>query len=115
MKANLTKAGLSKYQMAILNGLTLEQCREALDVLKKRVRQLSHPDYQSFRDISVRDLGLSTRSYHVLVNSQINTVGDIIDHSIKKIGLLNRCGPVCHREIKDVILKQIPKESHDKG
>ena len=99
---------LTNDQLLELNDFTMEQCFEAVNVLQRRIKQLSNADYPSYMEKAVKDLGLSNRAYNVLINSQIKTIGDIMNYGIEKIGLLKGCGSRCHQEIKDTVLKNMP-------
>lgn len=102
------KTSLTNDQLLELNDFTIEQCFEAVNVLQRRIKQLSNADYQSYMEKAVKDLGLSTRARNVLMMGQIKTIGDIMNYGIEKIGLLKGCGSLSHQEIKDAVLKNMP-------
>lgn len=99
-----TSTLLTKYQRLELENLTLEQCKEALQLLNNRVKQLTNADYMSYLKKNVKDLPISNRSYNALIQAGLHTVGDILDFGLEKISLLRGCGEKCNKEIKAGIM-----------
>lgn len=99
---------LSKSEMFKLGQFTLEQCYEAVELLQKRIKQLTCPDYQSRMDKEIEVLKLSTRAYNALMCCGLRTVGDIFNYGLENIEYIRNCGKLTQQEIKDAVLKGLP-------
>lgn len=102
------KSFLSGSQRQKLSRYSLLQCKEAIGLFERRIKQLTNADYQSWLEKSILDLSLSTRAITVLSGAKILTVGDLFDFGIDKIETLRNCGQKTIKEIKDVIENDKP-------
>lgn len=106
-----SQSALSFHQLWDLQNYSLEQCREAIVLLKRRIRQLTNADYQSYMEKSVRDLELSQRAHSVLLHAGLTTVGALMNYGLDNIWQLRGCGTHTFKEIKEAVLKDLPKEN----
>lgn len=98
---------LDDHQKRLMSCFTLKECQDAIDILQKRVDQLSNKDYQTWLTKSIHDIGLSNRAIYSLLPANIKTMGDILAWGIDRIYLIKGCGQQTTKEIKDAVLKDM--------
>lgn len=103
-----TKSLFSEHEKWEFSRYSLEQCEEAMQLIQKRIKLLTNPDYKTWLEKSIWDFPLSTRSRVILFNSGIKTAGDLLNYGIDRIEILKGCGQVSAKEIRDVVIKELP-------
>lgn len=103
-----TKSLFSENEKWEFSRYSLEQCEEAMQLIQKRIKLLTNPDYKTWLEKSIWDFPLSTRSRVILFNSGIKTAGDLLNYGIDRIEILKGCGQVSAKEIRDVVIKELP-------
>jgi DNA-directed RNA polymerase alpha subunit len=91
-----------------LDDFSLAQCKEAIARLKRRIRQLTNADYQSYLKKDIKDLHLPKRAYNCLLDGRLYTVGDILEYGLGNVWKLKGCGEQSFLEIKNVVLMDRP-------
>jgi DNA-directed RNA polymerase alpha subunit len=96
---------LDGYMKNTMECFTLDECKEAMELLQKRIDQLNNKDYQTWLTKSIRDLGLPTRAENALFAVGIATMEDIMNWGLDRIYFIKSCGEKTAHQIKEAVLK----------
>lgn len=83
-----------------LNALTIEDCKQLMQWLKKRTKYLND---LPFVKKNIEDLELSTRAYNALKQNGLETVGDIFHFGVENIRLIRNIGSKTVIEIRKAV------------
>ena len=92
-KFKVTEGAFSR----LLNFLSIEECREVIYLLNKRIDMM-----QKVEDLSiapVEELALSHRIINILKSNNLNTVEDMEEFGLERIKLLRGIGEQTYRDI----------------
>lgn len=115
MKATL-KTTLTDTQLKeILNALSLQDCKVAMNILKKRIEQEQERKLKKktgnrkfdddFLNLSVQEFELSPRILNRLKEHEMNTVRDIADIGIDRLKIFRGIGERSAEEIQREIFQ----------
>jgi DNA-directed RNA polymerase alpha subunit len=107
MEKDKKSSALPDWLHAILAGLSLQQCQQAIELLQKRTRHLVKPQRKTWQQKPVTELEISSRSVHALLNSNIATVGELVGLGADRIRFLRGCGVKSVNEIKAALQREM--------
>ncbi|HEX2608273.1 MAG TPA: DNA-directed RNA polymerase subunit alpha C-terminal domain-containing protein [Flavisolibacter sp.] len=101
---------LSQRQKWEFTYYTLDQCREAIELLQQRMDKIMNSKKGPL-EIELSSLQLSVRSFNALTNNGFFTIGDIMIIGMDAIEKLRGCGPSTGREVREAIAKALGTSS----
>ncbi len=92
MNKQIKKSHLSNVDKTMMNRYSYDQCKEALKLIRARIKALNRKDDNRYEEKEIGELSVSNSAHNALVGQGLKTVGDILNFGLQNVCLIRLCG-----------------------